>query len=234
MMESTTLDPKAAAHGQTDRDIQIGPAGLPGTLTIPVGATALVVFAHGSGSSRLSPRNKAVARALNHGGIATLLLDLLTPEEEADRTNVFDIRLLAGRLIDTVEWLDELPATRNIRVGLFGASTGAAAALVTAAELSERIGAVVCRGGRPDLARNALDRISTPTLLIVGAADFIVVELNEQAFERLKGPKALEIIPKATHLFSEPGALEIVIERALAWFKTYLETTPPANRVEQA
>ncbi len=234
-----SMKPNAAVGGPGEttnaQDVRIAPLGLAGILTIPSGATALVIFAHGSGSSRLSPRNQTVARALNGRGIATLLLDLLTSEEEGDRANVFDIRLLASRLIETVDWLDKQPETHALRIGLFGASTGAAAALVTAAELGGRIGAIVSRGGRPDLARNALDRILTPTLLIVGGADFIVIELNEQAFERLHGPKALEIVPEATHLFPEPGALEMVIERALAWFKTYLEPGPlPANRTDPA
>lgn len=204
------------------KDVQIGSLGLVGILAIPAQARALVVFVHGSGSSRSSPRNQSVARALNEQGIATLLFDLLTAEEESDRRNVFDIPLLATRLVDTLQWLDELPETAGMKIGLFGASTGAAAALLTAAKLGERISAVVSRGGRPDLARDALDYISVPALLIVGGADFVVIELNEQASERLRGPKALEIVPGATHLFSEPGALETVIEHAAAWFRTYL------------
>jgi fermentation-respiration switch protein FrsA (DUF1100 family) len=204
------------------RDVQVPPLGLAGTLRVPERAYALVVFAHGSGSSRLSPRNRAVAEALNEQGIATLLFDLLTGEEEADRANVFDIPLLAERLVEVVRWLAREPAAGGLPVGLFGASTGAAAALVAAARLGERVGAVVSRGGRPDLAGDALDQIRTPTLLIVGGDDFGVIELNEQAFARLRGPKSLEIVAGASHLFPEPGALEAVIEHAARWFERYL------------
>lgn len=209
------------------REIEIAPNGMAGTLAIPAEARALVVFAHGSGSSRLSPRNRAVAQALNEMGFATLLMDLLTPEEEADRANVFNIHLLAGRLVDAVRWLGNEPEARGLALGFFGASTGAAAALVAAAQLGARVGAVVSRGGRPDLAGEALDRIATPTLLIVGGADYGVIELNQGAYTRLKGPKALTIVPGATHLFPEPGALEAVIEHAAAWFKTYLQAGNP-------
>jgi dienelactone hydrolase len=204
------------------KEIAIGPLGLAGMLAIPAHARALVIFAHGSGSSRLSPRNQTVARALNEQGIATLLFDLLTTEEESYRRNVFDIPLLAERLLDAVQWLDMQPQTAGMKIGLFGASTGAAAALVAAAKLGKRIGAIVSRGGRPDLARDALDHVTAPTLLIVGGADFIVIELNEQALQRLRAKKALEIVPGATHLFSEPGALATVIGHAAAWFKTHL------------
>jgi putative phosphoribosyl transferase len=206
------------------RDIEIPPVGLAGTLHVPSGAQGIVAFVHGSGSSRLSPRNRAVADGLNRQGMGTLLFDLLTAQEEADRANVFDIPLLANRLVDAVRWLDREPAVANLRLGLFGASTGAAAALVAAALLGERIGAIVSRGGRPDLAGDVLDRIRTPTLLIVGGADYGVIELNEQAYARLKGPKALQIVPHATHLFPEPGALEAVIEHAAQWFKRYLRS----------
>ncbi len=209
------------------RAVHIPPIGLAGTLCIPQGATALVVFAHGSGSSRLSRRNMAVAEALNEQGMATLLFDLLTSEEENDRANVFDIPLLAERVADAVEWASAEPLTQPLRIGLFGASTGAAAALVAAAQLEERIGAVVSRGGRPDLAGAVLDYIRTPTLLIVGGDDVPVIELNEKAFARLRGPKALEIIPGATHLFPEPGALEAVMRHAASWFKRYLK--PPRS-----
>ncbi len=207
------------------RDVRIAPLGLAGILQIPENAFALVVFAHGSGSSRLSPRNTAVARALNDRGIATLLFDLLTPAEEADRANVFDIPLLADRLVDAVLWLDGEPAAARLPLGLFGASTGAAAALVAAAKLPRRVGAVVSRGGRPDLAGDALEKVKAPTLLIVGGADFGVIELNEQALARLRGPKALQIVPGATHLFPEPGALEAVIDRAATWFERHLAAT---------
>jgi dienelactone hydrolase len=164
----------------------------------------------------------AVAQALNAQGMATLLFDLLTVEEEADRANVFNIPLLAGRIIEALEWLAREPDAQDLRLGLFGASTGAAAALVAAARLGNRVGAIVSRGGRPDLAGDALDRIHTPTLLIVGGVDFVVIDLNEQAFARLRGPKALEIVPGASHLFPEPGALEAVIDHAAHWFQRYL------------
>lgn len=209
-------------HAPVSREVRIPPLGLSGILRIPKKAHALVAFAHGSGSSRLSPRNMMVARALNDRGIGTLLFDLLTPAEEADRANVFNIPLLAGRLVDAISWLDGDAATAHLPLGLFGASTGAAAALVAAAELPRRVGAVVSRGGRPDLAGNALDQVQAPTLLIVGGADFGVIELNEQALARLRGPKALQIVAHASHLFPEPGALEAVIEHATAWFQRYL------------
>jgi pimeloyl-ACP methyl ester carboxylesterase len=205
-------------------EVRIPPLDLPGTLQIPMNARAIVAFAHGSGSSRYSPRNVAVADALNSQRIATLLFDLLTPEEETDRANVFDIPLLAERLIEAILWIEREPLVAHLPVGLFGASTGAAAALVAAAQCGARIGAVVSRGGRPDLAGDALDRIHTPTLLIVGGRDFAVIELNEQAFDRLRGPRALEIVPGATHLFPEPGAMEVVISHAARWFRTHLCT----------
>lgn len=229
MIAITSPYSKADRQMET-KEIRIGALELAGILTIPPRAGTLVVFAHGSGSSRLSPRNQSVASALNEQGIGTLLFDLLTTEEESDRRNVFDILLLANRLIDAVHWLDEQPETAGMKIGLFGASTGAAAALVAAANLGERIGAVVSRGGRPDLAHDALDQVSVPALLIVGGADIPVIELNEQALRRLREPKALEIVPGATHLFSEPGALETVIEHAAAWFRTYLRTEATAKQ----
>jgi pimeloyl-ACP methyl ester carboxylesterase len=204
------------------REISIPPIGLLGQLRRPEAAHALVVFAHGSGSSRLSPRNVAVARSLNDRGIATLLFDLLTTNEEQDRANVFAIELLAGRLVDTVHWIDGQSDLRGLPLGLFGASTGAAAALVAAARLTDRIDAVVSRGGRPDLAGDVLDQVQAPTLLIVGGADFGVIELNEDALARLRCAKKLEIVPGASHLFPEPGALETVIDRAARWFERYL------------
>ena len=203
-------------------DIRIPPIGLAGTLHVPRNAYGIVAFVHGSGSSRLSPRNQAVASALNERAIATLLFDLLTRDEEIDRANVFDIPLLAGRLVDAVSWLDAQPSLARLPLGLFGASTGAAAALAAAAKLPHRVGAVVSRGGRPDLARDVLDRVRAPTLLIVGGADLGVIELNEEALARLEGPKALDIIPGASHLFPEPGALEAVIDHAARWFEQYL------------
>jgi dienelactone hydrolase len=204
------------------RDVQIPPLGLAGTLTHPAGARALVIFAHGSGSSRFSPRNVQVAEVLNRRGIATLLFDLLLPEEEGDRRNVFDIRLLGERLIHAVSWIIEEPDVGTLPLGLFGASTGAAAALVAASSLGDRIGAVVSRGGRPDLAGGMLPRVKAPTLLIVGGEDSGVIELNQWALERLGGEKSIEIVPGATHLFPEPGALDSVIELAAAWFERNL------------
>lgn len=221
------MDTSAAPHAHravqiSTREVVIAPLGLAGTLQLPASALALVVFAHGSGSSRLSPRNRAVAEALNEQGIATLLFDLLTPSEEGDRANVFDIPLLAERLVDVVHWIDSHPELARLPLGLFGASTGAAAALVAAARLGARVGTVVSRGGRPDLAGPALLNVTAPTLLIVGGLDDVVIELNEKAYARLKAPKALEIVPGATHLFPEPGTLDIVIELAARWFKTHL------------
>jgi pimeloyl-ACP methyl ester carboxylesterase len=204
------------------REVSIPPLGLAGILCIPDDARALVVFAHGSGSSRLSPRNTKVAQGLNHHGLATLLFDLLTEQEEADRANVFDIGLLAARLGEAIAWLDRESCAAGFPIGLFGASTGAAAALVAAVRLSGRIGAVVSRGGRPDLAGPLLDQICVPTLLIVGGIDFAVVELNEEALARFRGPKALQIVPGASHLFPEPGTLDAVIEHAAQWFTHYL------------
>jgi putative phosphoribosyl transferase len=211
------------------RDVTIGPLGLAGTLNLPPSASALVVFAHGSGSSRFSPRNMAVANALNARGIATLLFDLLTPDEEENRANVFDIPLLAERLIGVVHWIDSEPELARLPLGLFGASTGAAAALVAAARLGSRIGAVVSRGGRPDLADAALGDVTAPTLLIVGGLDYGVIELNEKAFARLTAPKLLEIVPGATHLFPEPGRLELVITHAARWFKLHLNASARPN-----
>jgi putative phosphoribosyl transferase len=216
--------------GFETRDVLIPPTGLAGTLRYPRNARAVIAFAHGSGSSRFSPRNRAVAEGLNARGLGTLLFDLLTLQEEGDRANVFNVDLLAARLVDAVRWLDrELQADRP-SLGLFGASTGAAAALVAAARLGDRIGAVVSRGGRPDLAEEALDQVCTPTLLIVGGVDHGVIELNERALTRLRGPAALEIIPGATHLFPEPGTLEAVIDHAARWFARYLAASPPKAR----
>lgn len=207
--------------------VSIGPLQLSGDLCRPKGAGMLVVFAHGSGSSRLSPRNRAVAAALNAEGMATLLFDLLTPTEEATRANVFDIGLLAGRLVDVVAWIDQQAGLRSLPLGLFGASTGAAAALAAAARLGPRIGAVVSRGGRPDLAAPVLSEVRAPTLLIVGGADREVLRLNEDALARLTAPKALAIVPGATHLFEEPGALDQVIALAARWFAARLGTPGP-------
>jgi putative phosphoribosyl transferase len=194
---------------------------LPGILGIPEGAVAVVLFAHGSGSSRLSPRNNAVARALRKDGIATLLIDLLTEEEDATYETRFDIHLLTTRLEQIVRWLGKRPETRDLPVGLFGASTGAAAALEVAARLGEKIAAVVARGGRPDLAMPVLDRVVSPTLLIVGGEDYGVIELNETALRALRCEKELRIVPRATHLFEEPGTLEQVSDLASDWFRAH-------------
>ena len=229
MISSTSDESRARQAQGAVRDVRVPPIALPGSLRIPAGAHAVVVFAHGSGSSRFSPRNMAVAQALNESGIATLLFDLLTAEEEADRANVFDIPLLAERLMQAVRWLAGDRDVGALPVGLFGASTGAAAALVAAAGLGDRVGAVVSRGGRPDLAGAVLDRIRTPTLLIVGGRDFGVIELNEQALARLQGPRALTIVPGASHLFPEPGALEAVIDHARQWFERHL-AAPASGR----
>jgi putative phosphoribosyl transferase len=204
------------------REAWIPPLGLAGTLNCPAGAMALVIFAHGSGSSRFSPRNIRVAEALNRRGIATLLFDLLLPQEEDDRQNVFDISLLAHRLEQAVGWVTEQPDVNSFPIGFFGASTGAAAALVATSALGGRIGAVVSRGGRPDLAGDVLPLVKVPTLLIVGGSDDSVIELNKLALERLGGEKRIQIVPGATHLFEEAGALDAVIEFAAGWFESHL------------
>jgi putative phosphoribosyl transferase len=182
----------------------------------------VVAFAHGSGSGRFSPRNQFVAGVLNQAGLATLLLDLLEEEEADDRDKVFDIPLLAERLQSAAEWLSREPATSALRLGYFGASTGAGAALVAAARQPDAVSAVVSRGGRPDLAREYLPRVQAPTLLIVGGYDDVVIELNEQAHSRLRCPKELVIVPRATHLFEEPGTLEEVARLARDWFLRHL------------
>jgi len=223
MSDTSVSQPRSdRRHGSEAREVRIPPIGLAGILQVPKGAYALVVFVHGSGSSRLSPRNVLVARALNDRGIATLLFDLLTPAEEIDRVNVFNIALLTSRLVDVIGWLDSQPGLAKLPLGLFGASTGAAAALVAAAKLPHRVGAVISRGGRPDLAGDALDEVYAPTLLIVGGDDFGVIDLNEHAMARLRGPKSLQIVPHASHLFPEPGALEAVIDHAARWLRQYL------------
>ncbi|MEV0383364.1 alpha/beta family hydrolase [Nonomuraea sp. NPDC050643] len=192
-----------------------------GDLIVPDAAQGVVVFAHGSGSGRHSPRNRYVAGALNDAGLATLLFDLLTPEEEANRANVFDIGLLAERLLARTAWLRRRPEVEGLPIGYFGASTGAAAALWAAAEPGNRISAIVSRGGRPDLAGPRLAAVSAPTVLIVGSRDPVVVELNEGAQQRLRGDSRMTVVPGATHLFEEPGALDAVAEHATAWFTTH-------------
>lgn len=194
------------------------PVTLFGDLTIPDKAEGVVVFAHGSGSSRLSPRNVFVARTLNEAHFATLLFDLLTEEEDRVYSNRFDIPLLARRLQDVTTWLLHEQGMRDLPIGYFGASTGAAAALIAAANLGEGIRAVVSRGGRPDMAEAFLPKVTAPTLLIVGGEDDFVIDLNRQAFELLTAEKQLVIIPGATHLFEEPGTLEEVARAAAEWF----------------
>jgi putative phosphoribosyl transferase len=204
------------------REVRVGPLGLEGLLGMPRGAAGIVAFAHGSGSSRLSPRNNQVAEALRRAGLATLLFDLLLPQEAANRSNVFDIDLLAERLLAATQWLREQDETSHLTIGYFGASTGAAAALVAAARAPAPIGAVVSRGGRPDLAGATLPDVTAPTLLIVGGADLAVLDLNRAALARLRCAKSLEIVPRAGHLFEEPGALDTVIGLAREWFVTHL------------
>lgn len=213
---------------QHKREVNIAAGGrlLEGTLTVPERIRGLVLFAHGSGSSRFSPRNNAVARVLNDAGLATLLLDLLTAEEEmAERFTRhlrFDIDLLANRLGAAIEWVGRDPEVNTQPVGLFGSSTGAAAALVAAAKFPGDVFAVVSRGGRPDLAEDALPQVRAPTLLIVGGNDDGVIELNEGALAQLRCPKELRIIPGATHLFEEPGTLDEVARLAAGWFSEHL------------
>src|SRR5262245_27620825 len=206
--------------------IHAGRAVLPGNLRLPDGASALVLFAHGSGSSRHSPRNQFVARTLNEAGLATLLFDLLTQEEDAidmqTRELRFNIHLLAERLVHATKWAKQYEDTRDLRIGYFGSSTGGAVALVAAVDVPQDVGAVVSRGGRPDLAGEALPKVQAPTLLIVGGNDDIVIELNEQARDRMRCEVKLEIIPGATHLFEEPGTLEKVATLASDWFAKHI------------
>jgi len=203
-----------------------GSVRLNGDLHVPVRCQGLVIFAHGSGSSRFSPRNRQVAEALESAGFATLLLDLLTREEESVDIYTtqfrFDIGLLGRRVIAAADWAAGQPSLRDLKIGYFGASTGAAAALIAAAERPEISAAVVSRGGRPDLAGDALPRVQAPTLLIVGGDDEVVIELNEEAKRRMTTIVRLEIVPGATHLFEEPGALEQVQRLAIEWFRQYL------------
>jgi putative phosphoribosyl transferase len=211
-------------HPPTKREVEI-PAGavtLPAILGVPEQACGVVLFAHGSGSGRFSPRNRQVAHVLQQAGLATLLADLLTEREARDRRLVFDIDLLASRLLACTRWIRQEGATGSLPPGYFGASTGAGAALVAAAEAGGEVRAVVSRGGRPDLASEHLDAVQAPTLLIVGGRDEPVIELNEQAMARLRGVKKLVIVPGATHLFEEPGTLEEVARLACDWFAQHL------------
>ncbi len=195
---------------------------LPGFVDVPANAKGIVIFAHGSGSSRMSPRNRTVARALNQSGIATLLFDLLMPEEEFDRGNVFDIPLLSTRLVLATRWVRDQPELTALPIGYFGASTGAGAALMAATEVPDEIAAIVSRGGRPDLAGEALRRVVAPTLLIVGGSDSQVIVLNTQAYDLLQCERRLEIVPGATHLFEEPGTMQVVTRLAIDWFSRFL------------
>ncbi len=231
MQRNSQADPQRddQRHGQEKvAQVTAGGVMLEGALSIPANALGIVLFAHGSGSSRHSPRNRYVANVLREDGLATLLIDLLTAEEDVvDRQTAelrFDIDLLARRLVGATDWLAHEPATRRLAIGYFGASTGAAAALVAAATRPRLVAAVVSRGGRPDLAGAALSRVQAPTLLIVGGLDDVVIELNRAALARLRAEKRLEIVPGATHLFDEPGALEQVARLARGWFERYLRS----------
>jgi len=208
--------------GETAREVIIGAMQLEGVLELPPEPTGLVIFAHGSGSSRFSARNNFVAGRLRGRGLGTLLFDLLTEPEAADRQNVFDIPLLAKRVVEAVDWARSDDEVSSLPIGLFGASTGAAAALVAAANAPQAVSAVVSRGGRPDLAGAALPDVQAATLLVVGGADYGVIELNEAAFAELTCEKRLEIVAGATHLFEEPGTLDVVVDLVGDWFVSHL------------
>lgn len=214
--------------------VLVGSHHLPGSLAVPSGARALVLFAHGSGSSRHSPRNQHVAQLLHAHGLATLLFDLLSAQEGQDRRLVFDIPLLARRLAEAIDWAGRQQGLTRLPVGLFGASTGAAAALVACALRPGRVHAIVCRGGRPDLAGPALPAVTAPTLMIVGGADQDVLDLNEQAIARMRAPTRLKIIPGATHLFEEPGTLDRVALLAAQWFCDHAPQRSAARTGAQA
>lgn len=207
--------------------IPAGAATIEGMLEIPEGALGLVLFAHGSGSSRHSPRNNSVAGVLRQAGVGTLLMDLLTPEEDRDTTRRFDIALLTQRLMDAARWVVSQPELSEISLGFFGASTGAAAALEAAAILGEEAKAVVSRGGRPDMASpEVLATVTAPTLLLVGGLDDVVIDLNQQAYDQLRCEKKLLIVPGATHLFEEPGTLQEVARQAADWFRQHMSPPP--------
>ena len=222
------MRPESSARRPAVRPVRVAAPGvnLDGDLAIPADARGIIVFAHGSGSSRHSPRNRYVAEALQAAGLATLLMDLLTPQEEAVDLRTahlrFDIGLLANRLVHAASWLNTQPDTQRLPIGYFGASTGAGAALVAAAEAPDGVGAIVSRGGRPDLAGPALSRVRAPTLLIVGGDDLPVIEMNRVARAQLQVETRMDIVPGATHLFEEPGALEQVAQLAADWFGTHL------------
>lgn len=213
--------PRHASTQIQHREVSIGPHGLKGRLTVPENASGLVVFAHGSGSGRDSPRERFVADALGRRGYATMLFDLLGEVEGRDRANIFDIQLLARRLWGALVWAEERPELQGLPTGLFGASTGAAAALVTAAETPDRVAAVVSRGGRPDLADAVLRRVRSPVLLIVGGNDPAVLDLNRAALARLGRNARLQVVPHAGHLFQQAGALEQVSALAGDWFDAH-------------
>ncbi|ALA18060.1 MULTISPECIES: dienelactone hydrolase family protein [unclassified Chelatococcus] len=215
-------------QGADVREVHIEPEGLTGLLGVPAVAAGVVIFAHGSGSGRLSPRNNHVAAALQEAGLATFLLDLLTPEEAADRRNVFDIPLIAARLERATAWIAGFPDTASLRPGYFGASTGAGAALVAAAQPHSSVAAVVLRGGRPDLALPVLHRVKAPTLLLVGSLDGPVIGMNREAYEALACEKQLIIVEGAGHLFEEPGKLDEVVHHARDWFLAHL----PGSRTD--
>jgi putative phosphoribosyl transferase len=223
------MDLTIIPHRQQYIEVPAGRHVIRGLFTLPIGARGVVVFAHGSGSSRHSLRNQFVARVLEEAGLGTLLVDLLEEMEAVDRTSVFDIGLLGDRVLAVIDWTNANSLTNDLPLGLFGASTGAAAALVAAAERPERVSAVVSRGGRPDLAESALPRVHAPTLLIVGGADPHVLALNEKALARLRCHAELTVVAGATHLFAEPGALEEVARLANEWFGYYL-LGPAASR----
>jgi len=195
---------------------------LEGVLDVPHDTQALIIFAHGSGSSRHSKRNKYVAQVLREVGLGTLLFDLLTRDEDVIYENRFDIPMLANRLTAATRWIKKQQQTKDLKIGYFGASTGAAAALIAASEPGSEVGAIVSRGGRPDLAEQALKHVKAPTLLLVGGNDYIVIQLNQQAYNVIKAEKELRIIPGASHLFEEPGALEEVARLAAEWFRQHL------------
>ena len=212
------------------QEVTVCPEGLQGLLRLPSSPRGIVIFAHGSGSGRLSPRNNHVAEQLQDAGFGSLLVDLLHPAEEADRANVFDIPLLASRLSGAVDWVELAPETCRLPIGYFGASTGAGAALLAASGPDPRIRAIVSRGGRPDLAgAQALAHVAAPTLLIVGSCDLPVIELNRVALKHLRAPKELVIVPGAHHLMEEPGTLDQVVEHAIRWFGSYL-ASPSGGR----
>lgn len=232
LADAGTRVPPPTEHSR-ELDFDLGVARLPGDLTVPSQARGLVIFAHGSGSSRRSARNRSVARALNDAGLATLLFDLLSEQESERRELVFDIPLLAGRLEAVTRSMLENPATRELPVGYFGASTGAAAALRAAAEIGDAVRAVVSRGGRPDLAADRLALVRAPTLLIVGSLDREVAELNSRAAGLLRCPHRIAVVDGAGHLFEEPGALEAVARLAIEWFDTHLPLAPSLASVAE-